>query len=72
MKPIQRQPDARVSPVLLIRSGLSEASLSDEKIKFCKIAMTQILTDYTVRKEISPAVLKRYGDTTRQNMSVFG
>ena len=70
-KPIQRQPDARVSPVLIRRSDLSEALLFDEPIKFCEIAMAQVLAVYAVRKEISPTVSKRYGDATRQNMSVL-
>ena len=70
-KPIQRQPKARGPPVLLIRPDLSEALLIDEAIKFFKIDMAMDLTDYAVRKEIPPAVLKRFGDTTRQNMSVL-
>ena len=71
MKPIRRQPESLISPVLFSRSDLSDALLSDEAIKFREIYTTNVLTDYTARGEISPAVLKRLGDTTRQNMSVL-
>ena len=71
MQPTRRPPDARVSPVLRIRSDLSEALLIDDAIKFSKISMAKVLTDYPSRKEIPHAFLKRFGCTTRQNMSVL-